>query len=64
MSNREEALQMHKENHGKLSTGIKTVVKNAKDLSLAYSPVIARRKVNPEDVRQKTMKLSLIGKGE
>ncbi|OES44151.1 hypothetical protein [Domibacillus iocasae] len=64
MSNQEEARQMHKENQGELSTGIKTVVKNAKDLSLAYSPGVARRKANPEDVHQKTMQLSLIGKGE
>ncbi|KAB7705915.1 NAD-dependent malic enzyme [Bacillus aerolatus] len=41
MSIREEALHMHKINQGKLSTGIKTAVKNAKDLSLAYSPGVA-----------------------
>ncbi|MFK2824647.1 malic enzyme-like NAD(P)-binding protein [Bacillus sp. B190/17] len=41
MSIREEALHMHKVNQGKLSTGIKTEVKNAKDLSLAYSPGVA-----------------------
>ncbi|KKB37599.1 NADP-dependent malic enzyme [Bacillus thermotolerans] len=41
MSIREEALHMHKINQGKLSTGIKVEVKNAKDLSLAYSPGVA-----------------------
>ncbi|WP_100331831.1 NAD(P)-dependent malic enzyme [Bacillus xiapuensis] len=41
MSNREEALHMHKINQGKLSTGVKTAVKNARDLSLAYSPGVA-----------------------
>ncbi|OZI12821.1 NAD-dependent malic enzyme [Bacillaceae bacterium SAS-127] len=41
MSIREEALHMHKVNQGKLSTGIKTEVKNARDLSLAYSPGVA-----------------------
>nr|WP_238941755.1 malic enzyme-like NAD(P)-binding protein [Bacillus sp. REN10] len=32
---------MHKVNQGKLSTGIKTEVRNARDLSLAYSPGVA-----------------------
>ncbi|MBM7648837.1 malate dehydrogenase (oxaloacetate-decarboxylating) [Bacillus ectoiniformans] len=41
MSIREEALHMHKANQGKLSTGIKVEVKNARDLSLAYSPGVA-----------------------
>ncbi|HEY9577160.1 MAG TPA: malic enzyme-like NAD(P)-binding protein [Pseudobacillus sp.] len=41
MSLREEALHMHKVNKGKLSTGIKTKVRNARDLSLAYSPGVA-----------------------
>ncbi|MFJ5965231.1 MULTISPECIES: malic enzyme-like NAD(P)-binding protein [unclassified Bacillus (in: firmicutes)] len=41
MSLREEALHMHKENQGKLETKSKVQVKNAKDLSLAYSPGVA-----------------------
>ena len=41
MSLREEALHMHKENHGKLESKSKVQVKNAKDLSLAYSPGVA-----------------------
>ncbi|MDM5299060.1 malic enzyme-like NAD(P)-binding protein [Bacillus pumilus] len=41
MSLREEALHMHKENQGKLESKSKVEVKNAKDLSLAYSPGVA-----------------------
>ncbi|MGE6628906.1 NAD(P)-dependent malic enzyme [Bacillus sp. NPDC077027] len=41
MSLREEALHMHKENQGKLESKSKVPVKNAKDLSLAYSPGVA-----------------------
>ncbi|GGB27585.1 putative NAD-dependent malic enzyme 4 [Lentibacillus populi] len=38
---REEALHMHKKNKGKLSTQSKVPVRNARDLSLAYSPWVA-----------------------
>lgn len=38
---REEALHMHKTNQGKLETSSKVLVKNGKDLSLAYSPGVA-----------------------
>jgi len=38
---RDEALQMHKVNQGKLSIKSKVPVQNAKDLSLAYSPGVA-----------------------
>ncbi|GMG79642.1 NAD(P)-dependent malic enzyme [Bacillus safensis] len=41
MSLRDEALHMHKENQGKLESKSKVQVKNAKDLSLAYSPGVA-----------------------
>ncbi|HWO94993.1 MAG TPA: malic enzyme-like NAD(P)-binding protein [Bacillus sp. (in: firmicutes)] len=42
MSNlREEALKMHKENRGKLGVHSKVAVRDAKDLSLAYSPGVA-----------------------
>lgn len=42
MSNlREEALNMHKEQKGKLGVCLKVPVRNAKDLSLAYSPGVA-----------------------
>ncbi|PFF88518.1 NAD-dependent malic enzyme [Bacillus cereus] len=38
---REEALKMHKENQGKLSVNSKVKVRDANDLSLAYSPGVA-----------------------
>ncbi|MED1467797.1 NAD(P)-dependent malic enzyme [Bacillus salipaludis] len=38
---REEALKMHKENRGKLGVHSKVAVRNANDLSLAYSPGVA-----------------------
>ncbi|MEH7335628.1 malic enzyme-like NAD(P)-binding protein [Neobacillus drentensis] len=38
---REEALKMHKENKGKLGVHSKVPVRDAKDLSLAYSPGVA-----------------------
>ncbi|KMY48912.1 NAD(P)-dependent malic enzyme [Peribacillus loiseleuriae] len=42
MSNlREKALNMHKEKKGKLGVCLKVPVRNAKDLSLAYSPGVA-----------------------
>ncbi|WP_078412403.1 NAD(P)-dependent malic enzyme [Priestia abyssalis] len=42
MSNlREEALKMHKENRGKLGVHSKVAVRDANDLSLAYSPGVA-----------------------
>ncbi len=38
---REEALHMHRVNQGKLETTSKVPVRNAHDLSLAYSPGVA-----------------------
>lgn len=38
---REEAIKMHKENQGKLGVHSKVAVRNATDLSLAYSPGVA-----------------------
>ncbi|GAB3791897.1 NADP-dependent malic enzyme [Virgibacillus kimchii] len=38
---RDEALHLHKVNKGKLTTNSKIPVRNAKDLSLAYSPGVA-----------------------
>ncbi|MFA1821281.1 NADP-dependent malic enzyme [Virgibacillus oceani] len=38
---RDEALHMHKVNKGKLTTNSKVPVRNARDLSLAYSPGVA-----------------------
>lgn len=64
MSNREDALHMHRENQGKLSTGIKTPVKNAQDLSLAYSPGVAEpcKEIyeKPETVYDYTMKGNMV----
>ncbi|GAX89467.1 NAD(P)-dependent malic enzyme [Effusibacillus lacus] len=41
MSLREEALELHRTHQGKLSVVSKVSVKNARDLSLAYSPGVA-----------------------
>lgn len=61
---REEALHMHSVNKGKLETTSKVEVKNAKDLSLAYSPGVAEPcKViyeNPEKVYDYTMKGNMV----
>lgn len=38
---REESLQMHRDNKGKLETTAKVAVRNPKELSLAYSPGVA-----------------------
>ncbi len=41
MTLREEALQLHRENQGKMEIKLKIPVNNMKDLSLAYSPGVA-----------------------
>ncbi|MGE7182567.1 NAD(P)-dependent malic enzyme [Peribacillus sp. NPDC006672] len=60
MSLREEALHMHRMNQGKLETVSKVPVKNAEDLSLAYSPGVAEpcKEIydKPETVYDYTMK--------
>jgi malate dehydrogenase (oxaloacetate-decarboxylating) len=60
MSLREEALHMHQMNKGKLETVSKVPVRNAKDLSLAYSPGVAEpcKAIydKPETVYDYTMK--------
>lgn len=40
-NSRERALQMHRENQGKLESTSKVSIRNAEDLSLAYSPGVA-----------------------
>lgn len=64
MSLREEALQMHKVNKGKLESKSKVPVKNAKDLSLAYSPGVAEpcKEIHqkPETVYEYTMKGNMV----
>ncbi|RFU67728.1 NADP-dependent malic enzyme [Bacillus sp. V59.32b] len=60
MSLREEALHMHRMNSGKLETVSKVPVRNAEDLSLAYSPGVAEpcKEIydKPETVYDYTMK--------
>ena len=60
MTLREEALHMHRINKGKLETTTKVPVRNAKDLSLAYSPGVAEpcKEIyeKPETVYDYTMK--------
>lgn len=64
MSLREEALHMHRINKGKLESKSKVVVKNAKDLSLAYSPGVAEpcKMIydKPETVYEYTMKGNMV----
>jgi malate dehydrogenase (oxaloacetate-decarboxylating) len=64
LSLREEALHMHRINRGKLESKSKVEVKNAKDLSLAYSPGVAEPcKViydKPETVYEYTMKGNMV----
>ncbi|MGE7758913.1 NAD(P)-dependent malic enzyme [Peribacillus sp. NPDC097895] len=60
MTLREEALHMHRLNQGKLETVSKVQVRNAEDLSLAYSPGVAEpcKEIydKPETVYDYTMK--------
>jgi malate dehydrogenase (oxaloacetate-decarboxylating) len=64
VSLREEALQMHRENKGKLESKSKVKVENAKDLSLAYSPGVAEpcKEIydKPETVYEYTMKGNMV----
>lgn len=64
MSLRDEALQMHKENHGKLAVAPKVKVTNKEELSLAYSPGVAEPckdiHEHPEKVYDYTMKNNTI----
>lgn len=61
---REEALHMHKVNQGKLESKTKVPVRNAKDLSLAYSPGVAEpcKEIfsNVETVYDYTMKGNMV----
>ncbi|MCP8617104.1 NAD(P)-dependent malic enzyme [Salirhabdus salicampi] len=65
MSNlREEALHVHRVNKGKLETHSKVPVKNARDLSLAYSPGVAEpcKEIydRRDDVYEYTMKGNMV----
>ncbi|MCJ8009633.1 NADP-dependent malic enzyme [Lederbergia wuyishanensis] len=64
MTLREEALHMHKIHKGKLESKSKVEVKNARDLSLAYSPGVAEpcKEIyeKPETVYDYTMKSNMV----
>lgn len=64
MTLREEALHMHRINKGKLESKSKVVVRNAHDLSLAYSPGVAEPCKDiyekPELVYEYTMKGNMV----
>lgn len=64
MSLREEALEMHRVNKGKIESKSKVPVRNAKDLSLAYSPGVAEpcKEIHqkPETVYEYTMKGNMV----
>ncbi|MEW9051726.1 MAG: malic enzyme-like NAD(P)-binding protein [Neobacillus sp.] len=64
MTLREEALHMHRINKGKLESKSKVAVRNAKDLSLAYSPGVAEpcKEIyeKPETVYDYTMKGNMV----
>jgi malate dehydrogenase (oxaloacetate-decarboxylating) len=64
MSLREEALHMHRVNKGKLESKSKVQVRDARDLSLAYSPGVAEpcKEIydKPETVYEYTMKGNMV----
>ncbi|WP_071460363.1 NAD(P)-dependent malic enzyme [Bacillus massilinigeriensis] len=64
MTLREEALHMHRLHKGKLESQSKVSVRNAKDLSLAYSPGVAEpcKEIydKPETVYEYTMKGNMV----
>ncbi|CAM3755032.1 NADP-dependent malic enzyme [Mesobacillus zeae] len=64
MTLREEALHMHRLHKGKLESKSKVSVRNAKDLSLAYSPGVAEpcKEIydKPETVYEYTMKGNMV----
>ena len=64
MDYNQAALELHKQNKGKLETVSKVPVKNREDLSLAYTPGVAEpcRKIqaNPDDVYTYTSKGNMV----
>lgn len=64
VSTREKALEIHRENQGKLESKSKVPVRNAKDLSLVYSPGVAEpcKEIhqNKENVFEYTMKGNMV----
>ncbi|ASN05012.1 NAD(P)-dependent malic enzyme [Virgibacillus necropolis] len=62
MSNlRDEALQMHKSNKGKLTIQSKVPIRNARDLSLAYSPGVAEPCKEIHDHKEKVYDYTMKG---
>ncbi|WP_243291247.1 malic enzyme-like NAD(P)-binding protein [Bacillus sp. FJAT-47783] len=61
MSIREEALHMHRVNKGKLESKSKVPVRNAKDLSLAYSPGVAEPCKDIYDDKSKVYEYTMKG---
>jgi malate dehydrogenase (oxaloacetate-decarboxylating) len=63
-SSREEALHIHRVNQGKLESKSKVPVRNARDLSLAYSPWVAEpcKEIydDPDKVYEYTMKGNMV----
>lgn len=62
---REEALHMHRKKKGKLETAMKVPVRNAEELSLAYSPGVAEpcKEIfkDPQSVYEYTVKGNMVG---
>ncbi|CAM12103.1 Malate dehydrogenase [Candidatus Phytoplasma australiense] len=65
MNLKEQALQLHEKNKGKISVTSKVRVENLSDLSLAYTPGVAepclKIKENPENVYRYTSKGNMVG---
>lgn len=61
MSTREEALHIHRVNKGKLESKSKVPVRNAKDLSLAYSPGVAEPCKEIYDSKNKVYEYTMKG---
>jgi malate dehydrogenase (oxaloacetate-decarboxylating) len=65
VSLRDEALELHRKNHGKLEVKSKVPLRDRKDLSLAYTPGVAEACMeiakNPDAAYEYTLKRNLIG---
>jgi len=65
MTVRDEALELHRKNHGKLEVCSKVPLRNKEDLTLAYTPGVAEACMeiakNPDDAYEYTLKRNLIG---
>lgn len=65
MTLRDDALELHRRNHGKLEVASKVPLRNRQDLTLAYTPGVAEACMeiakNPDAVYEYTLKRNLIG---